>query len=184
MNVTKTPLPGVVIVEPRVFTDDRGFFLETYNSARFRDAGLPEHFVQDNHSRSKRGVLRGLHYQEPNAQGKLVRCTRGAIFDVAVDIRTGSPTFGKWFGVELTGDSQRMLWVPEGYAHGFCALLDGTDVLYKCTSLYDPKSEHSIVWNDPGIGIEWPISDPIVSGKDGEAPTLSNARVLPSFQHP
>lgn len=165
-----------------MFSDDRGFFLETYNSARFKDAGLPEHFVQDNHSRSKKGVLRGLHYQEPNPQGKLVRCTRGAIFDVAVDIRVGSPTFAKWFGVELTGENQRMLWVPAGYAHGFCALLDGTDVLYKCTSLYHPPSEHSIIWNDPQIGIEWPVSSPIVSAKDGEAPTLATARVLPHLK--
>ncbi len=137
--------------------------------------------MQDNHSRSQRGVLRGLHYQEPNAQGKLVRCTRGAIFDVAVDIRKGSPTFGKWYGVELNETAQQMLWVPAGFAHGFCALADGTDVLYKVTAFYDPKADRSIVWNDPDIGIAWPIRDPRLSPKDAAAPRLRDAAALPSF---
>ena len=181
LNVIQTSVPGVLIIEPRVFSDDRGFFLETYNAARFREAGLPEAFPQDNHSRSKRGVLRGLHYQEPNPQGKLVRCTRGAIYDVAVDIRVGSPTFAKWVGVELTPANQRMLWVPPGFAHGFCALEDDTDVLYKVTTLYDAKNDRSIVWNDPAIGIEWPVSEPLLAAKDANAPRLSDAPVLPSF---
>jgi dTDP-4-dehydrorhamnose 3,5-epimerase len=181
LNVIQTSLPGVVIIEPRVFTDDRGFFLETYNAARFREAGLPETFPQDNHSRSKAGVLRGLHYQEPDPQGKLVRCTRGAIYDVAVDIRVGSPTFAKWVGVELTAANQRLLWVPPGFAHGFCALEDDTDVLYKVTTLYDGKNDRSIVWNDPAIGIQWPVSEPLLAPKDANAPRLGDAPVLPSF---
>ena len=137
--------------------------------------------MQDNHSRSQRGVLRGLHYQEPNAQGKLVRCTRGAIFDVAVDIRRGSPTFGKWYGVELNEKNQQMLWVPVGFAHGFCALVDDTDVLYKVTAFYDPKSERSIIWNDPDLAIDWPVREPRLAPKDAAAPRLRDAVALPSF---
>ena len=181
LDVIKTALPGVFMVQPRVFADDRGYFLETWNAPRFRDAGLPDIFVQDNQSRSRAGVLRGLHYQEPNAQGKLVRCTRGSIWDVAVDIRVGSPTFGKWIGVELNEDNKMMLWVPPGFALGFCAMTDDTDVLYKCTTLYDPRSERSILWNDPAIGIHWPIAEPKLSAKDAEAPTLSEATVLPRY---
>jgi dTDP-4-dehydrorhamnose 3,5-epimerase len=181
LNVINTNLPGVVVIEPRVFADDRGFFLETWNAARFRDAGLPQHFVQDNHSRSKRGVLRGLHYQEPNPQGKLVRCTRGAIFDVAVDIRRGAPTFGKWYGTELSEENKRMLWVPPGFAHGFASLTDDCDVLYKCTSLYDATNDRSIVWNDPDIGIRWPVKEPLLSPKDAAAPRLKDAAVLPPY---
>jgi dTDP-4-dehydrorhamnose 3,5-epimerase len=181
LNVTQTPLPGVLLIEPRVFADERGFFLETYNAARFREIGIGDGFVQDNHSRSRRGVLRGLHYQEPNAQGKLVRCSAGAIYDVAVDIRVGSPTFGKWYGVELSGENRRMLWVPPGYAHGFCALTDDADMIYKCTALYDAKSDRAIAWNDPAIGIRWPLADPIVSEKDAAAPRLAEATVLPTY---
>jgi dTDP-4-dehydrorhamnose 3,5-epimerase len=181
LNVIQTSLPGVCIVEPKVFADDRGFFLETYNAARFREAGLPDTFVQDNHSRSRRGVLRGLHYQEPNAQGKLIRCTRGAIFDVAVDIRIGSPAFGQWVSVELTPDNQRMLWVPAGFAHGFLALQDETDVLYKVTALYDGKADRSILWNDPKIGIPWPTTEPLLAPKDGNAPRLADAPLLPAY---
>jgi dTDP-4-dehydrorhamnose 3,5-epimerase len=181
LNVINTNLPGVVVIEPRVFADDRGFFLETWNAARFRDAGLPQHFVQDNHSRSRRGVLRGLHYQEPNPQGKLVRCTRGAIFDVAVDIRRGAPTFGKWYGTELSEENKRMLWVPPGFAHGFASLTDDCDVLYKCTSLYDATNDRSIVWNDPDIGIRWPVEEPLLSPKDAAAPRLKDADVLPPY---
>jgi dTDP-4-dehydrorhamnose 3,5-epimerase len=183
LNVINTNLAGVVVIEPRVFADERGFFIETWNAARFRDAGLPQHFVQDNHSRSKQGVLRGLHYQEPNPQGKLVRCTRGAIYDVAVDIRRGSPSFGKWYGAELSEENKRMLWVPPGFAHGFCSLTDDCDVLYKCTSLYDAANDRSILWNDPEIGIRWPLKEPLLSAKDAAAPRLKDAAVLPPY-HP
>ena len=171
----------MLLIEPRVFSDERGFFLETYNAARFRELGIADAFVQDNHSRSRRNVLRGLHYQEPNAQGKLVRCTAGAIYDVAVDIRVGSPAFGKWYGVELSAENRRMLWVPPGYAHGFCALTDDADMIYKCTALYDAKSDRAIRWNDPALGIRWPVTDPIVSAKDAAAPPLAEATVLPAF---
>ena len=181
MDVIKTALPGVFMVQPRVFSDDRGYFFETWNAGRFREAGLPDHFVQDNQSRSRAGVLRGLHYQEPNAQGKLVRCTRGSIWDVAVDIRVGSPTFGKWIGVELNEENKIMLWVPPGFAHGFCAMTDDTDVIYKCTASYDQASERSILWNDEAIGIHWPVSEPALSAKDAAAPRLSDAPVLPKY---
>ncbi len=153
MNITKTSLPGVLILEPRVFGDDRGFFMETFNAARFREHGLPDVFVQDNHSRSGRDVLRGLHYQLPNPQGKLIGVVRGAIFDVAVDIRRGSETFGQWVGVELSEDNRRQLWVPEGFAHGFCTVSDTADVVYKCTALYDGPNDRVIRWNDPELGI-------------------------------
>jgi dTDP-4-dehydrorhamnose 3,5-epimerase len=182
LDVIQTALPGVIMIQPRVFADDRGFFLETFHEVKFRNAGLPDQFVQDNHSRSKMSVLRGLHYQEPNAQGKLVRCSRGAIWDVAVDIRVGSPTFGKWVGVELNDENRRMLWVPEGFAHGFCAMTDESDVLYKCTTPYDQGSERSIAWNDPDIAIHWPVAEPILSSKDAEAPLLRDARTLPQFR--
>ena len=181
MNVIQTPLPGVLLIEPKVFSDDRGFFLETWNAQRFAEAGITLPFVQDNHSRSQRGVLRGLHYQQPNPQGKLVRCTRGAVFDVAVDIRVGSASFGRWYGVELSETNLKMLWIPPDFAHGFCALTDDTDVLYKCTALYDGKADRSILWSDPDIGIEWPVSDPLLSPKDGAAPRLKDAPVLPAY---
>lgn len=180
MRFTETALPGVILIEPKVFGDDRGFFMETYHFEKFRDNGIPDVFLQDNHSRSARGVLRGLHYQEPNAQGKLVRCTRGALFDVAVDIRRGSPSFGRWYGVELSEENRLMLWIPPGFAHGFCALSDGADLVYKCTTLYDAASDRGIVWNDPEIGIEWPITSPLLSPKDAAAPHLRDA-VLPSY---
>ena len=181
MNFLPTSLPGVLLIEPEVFGDDRGFFMETYRLDAFRAAGITDAFVQDNHSRSARGVLRGLHYQEPNAQGKLVRCTRGTIFDVAVDIRRGSPTFGKWCAEELSEENKRMLWVPPGFAHGFCAMEDGSDLVYKCTTLYDPPSDRAILWNDPEIGIEWPIEVPVLSGKDTKAPRLAEAMALPTY---
>lgn len=173
IEVTKTPLSGVVIVETRVFGDERGFFMETYNQQRFESVGLPSNFVQDNHSRSSKGVLRGLHYQFPQWQGKLVRVLSGAIFDVAVDIRSDSRTFGKWYGLELNDENRLQLYVPPGFAHGFATLSDTADVAYKCTSLYKPEDDAGIVWNDPEIGIEWPISDPLVSEKDATAPRLS-----------
>lgn len=155
--------------------------METYQQQQFREIGIGLPFVQDNQSRSARGVLRGLHYQEPHAQGKLVRCTRGKLFDVAVDVRVGSPHFGKWAAVELSDENQKMLWVPPGFAHGFCALTEGADLVYKCTELYHPESDRSVLWNDPEIGIEWPVASPILSPKDAAAPRLREAKVLPRF---
>ena len=182
MKFVETPLPGVLLIEPEVFGDDRGFFMETYHAERFRSAGIELPFVQDNHSRSARGVLRGLHYQEPQPQGKLVRCTRGALFDVAVDIRVGSPAFGKWFGTELSESNRLMMWVPPGFAHGFCALEDGSDLVYKCTAQYSKQDERVIRWNDPEIGIAWPaIGEPQLSERDLAAPPLRDAVVLPRF---
>jgi dTDP-4-dehydrorhamnose 3,5-epimerase len=181
LNVSQTSLPGVLLLEPKVLTDERGFFMVTYHREHFRAAGIDAEFVQDNHSRSARGVLRGLHFQEPKPQGKLVRCTRGALFDVAVDIRRGSPTFGRWYGVELTDANKRMLWIPPGFAHGFCALEDGSDLVYKCTALYDQSSDRTILWNDPAIGIQWPITAPTLSAKDSAAPPLNAAPSLPTY---
>ena len=182
MKFIPTELPGVVIIEPKVFADDRGFFMETYNLTRFRDAGITDSFVQDNHSRSQYGVLRGLHYQEPNPQGKLVRCSRGSVFDVAVDIRRGSPRFAKWVGVELSEENKRMLWIPPGFAHGFCALSDVADLVYKATAPYDAAADRSLAWNDPQIGIEWPpIAEPLLSPKDAAAPRLADAPLLPAY---
>ncbi len=182
LNVIETTLPGVLLLEPAVFADDRGFFLETYNKGRFRHAGIDETFVQDNHSRSKYGVLRGLHYQEPNPQGKLVRCSRGALFDVAVDIRERSPDFGKWFGAKLSDENMLMLWIPPGFAHGFCALTEVADLVYKCTALYDSHADRAIRWDDPDIGIIWPVTQPILSMKDASAPRLKDAKVLPAYE--
>ena len=179
MQITPTALPEVLLIEPKVFGDARGFFMESWNEARFNAAlGQDVHFVQDNHSRSARGVLRGLHYQlAPHAQGKLVRVVKGAAFDVAVDIRKGSPTFGKWVGVELSADNKRQLWIPEGFAHGFLALEDDTHFLYKTTNLYAKESERSIVWNDPEIGIQWPVGQLTLrlTPKDEQAPVLRGA---------
>lgn len=158
MQLIPTDIDGLLIIEPRVFGDDRGFFLESWNRSLFAQMGLDLDFVQDNHSRSACGVLRGLHYQQPNPQGKLVRVVTGRAWDVAVDLRANSPTYGRWLGVELSAQNRRMFWVPPGFAHGFVSLEDGTDFLYKCTALYDPASEHSLKWDDPAIGIEWPIA--------------------------
>ncbi|MCC6813093.1 MAG: dTDP-4-dehydrorhamnose 3,5-epimerase, partial [Rubrivivax sp.] len=159
MHVIPTALAGVLVLEPRVFGDDRGFFMESYNRRSFAQAtGLDIDFVQDNHSRSRKGVLRGLHYQLRQPQGKLVRVTHGAVFDVAVDIRRGSPTFGRWVGVELSADNHRQLWVPPGLAHGFVVLSDSADFLYKTTDYYAPEHERSIAWDDPAIGIDWPLA--------------------------
>lgn len=181
MLFTPTPIEGVMVIEPKVFGDDRGFFMESWNAEAFRKAGMDLNFVQDNHSRSSRGVLRGLHYQQPGPQGKLVRVTAGAVFDVAVDLRRASPTFGKWFGVELSAANKKMLYVPEGMAHGFLCLEDGTDFLYKCTSDYAPANEHSLLWNDPAIGIEWPLDgiSPTLSAKDVAGRPLSEAPTFP-----
>ena len=181
LKVAQTSLPGVLLIEPTVFGDSRGFFIETWHAERFREAGLDVVFVQDNQSRSSRGVLRGLHYQEPNPQGKLVRCACGTLFDVAVDIRRGSPNFGRWYGAELSEENHRMLWIPPGFAHGFCALSEVADLAYKCTAFYDAASDRAIAWNDPDIGITWPITTPTLSPKDAAAPRLKDAVVLPRF---
>ena len=173
MKVIETNLPGVLIFEPKVFGDQRGFFLETFSEQRYREAGLIERFVQDNHSRSRKGVLRGLHYQLQQAQGKLVGVTRGAVFDVAVDIRRGSPTFGRWAGVVIDDCNHRQFYIPPGFAHGFCVLSDEADFVYKCTDYYHPQSERGIIWDDPDIGIEWPNQDVFLSEKDAGNPRLA-----------
>lgn len=180
MNIIETALPGVLIIEPRVFGDARGFFMEMWNVGSFAAAGLDLTFVQDNHSRSQKGVLRGLHFQNPGPQGKLVRVTNGAVFDVAVDLRASSPTFGKWVGVELSAANKRMFWVPEGFAHGFLTLEDDTDFLYKCTAPYAPQSEHTLAWDDPAVGIEWPKLGmaPIISEKDARGLALADVPVF------
>lgn len=180
MNVLRTEIPEVLILEPKVFGDSRGFFLESFNQRSFAQAtGLDVAFVQDNHSRSARGVLRGLHYQLQQPQGKLVRVVRGAVFDVAVDVRRSSPTFGRWVGVELTENNHCQLWVPPGFAHGFVVLSDTADFLYKTTDYYAPQYERSIVWNDPAIGIRWPYEGaPALSAKDAAAPGLAQAEVF------
>ena len=190
MKLVATPLPGVVIVEPTAFGDDRGWFMETFNEPRWLQGlaalgcAAPRRFVQDNHSCSKAGVLRGLHYQmPPHAQGKLVRVVQGAAFDVAVDIRRGSPHFGQWFGVEITAENRRQLWVPEGFAHGFIALQDDTHFLYKTTDVYSKDDERSIRWDDPAIGVAWPLppgmTAPLVAPKDAAAPLLAAAEQPP-----
>ncbi len=171
MNVVETPLKDVFVLEPKVFGDDRGFFLETWNKQNFSDAGFDLNFVQDNHSRSARGILRGLHYQTEHTQGKLVRVTSGAVFDVAVDLRKDSPSLGKWFGITLDAKEHKMLWVPPGFAHGFYVMSEYADFLYKCTDVYDPTSEVTLAWDDPTVGIEWPVpsgEQPQLSGKDAE----------------
>lgn len=180
MNVIETGLPGVLLIEPRVFGDERGFFMETWNQESFANAGLDITFVQDNHSRSSRGVLRGLHYQLKQTQGKLVRVAAGAVFDVAVDLRRSSPTFGNWVGYELSAANKRMLWVPAGFGHGFLTLEDGTDFLYKCTNFYAPQHERAVAWDDPEIGIGWPLKGmtPQLSAKDAVAPQLNDAEVF------
>jgi dTDP-4-dehydrorhamnose 3,5-epimerase len=168
----------VQIIEPRVFGDDRGFFMETFHAAVFRELGLPDQFVQDNHSFSRRGVVRGLHYQLEQPQGKIVRCTRGAILDVAVDIRRSSPTFGKWTAVELSEENKRMLWIPPRFAHGFSALSEEADVLYKCTTLWHQASDRSILWNDRDLAIDWRVETPSVSEKDAAGVPLAEAEVF------
>jgi len=176
MNVIETKLPGVLIIEPKVFGDHRGFFKETFQSERYAEAGIDLPFVQDNHSRSQKGVLRGLHLQKTRPQGKLVSCTRGIVYDVAVDVNPESTTFGQYVGVELTEDNHLQLWIPPGYAHGFCVLSDVADFQYKCTDLYFPEDEGGLIWNDPEVAIEWPIKDPKLSKKDQKLPTLAQIR--------
>lgn len=181
MKVERLAIDGPLLIEPKVFGDDRGFFLESWNAETFAAHGVPATFVQDNHSRSSRGVLRGMHFQDPNAQGKLVRVTAGAVFDVVVDVRRSSPAFGRWAGVELSAADKRMLWVPPGFAHGFLTLADGTDFLYKCTDFYRPEHEHALGWDDPDIGIEWPLDgiEPQLSAKDRQGRALADIAGYP-----
>lgn len=173
---TKLKPDGLVMVEPRAFPDDRGFFMESYRESEFAAGGVPHRFVQDNHSLSRKNVIRGLHFQkEPRAQGKLVRVVTGAVWDVVVDLRRGSPTERRWTAIELSADNRRMLYIPVGFAHGFAALTDDVHLLYKCTEEYDASLDAGIRWNDPALGISWPVSDPIVSEKDGSLPFLKDA---------
>ncbi len=172
MKITTTALPGVLIIEPKAFGDARGFFLETFQSERYAKAGITLPFVQDNHSRSQRGVLRGLHLQSNRPQGKLVSVSRGSVFDVAVDIDPQSATFGQYVGVELSDDNHLQLWIPPGYAHGFCVLSEVADFQYKCTDFYYPEDEAGIIWNDPDVNIAWPLDNPLLSEKDQQLPRL------------
>jgi dTDP-4-dehydrorhamnose 3,5-epimerase len=174
MQITETTLPGVRLIEPKVFGDERGYFMETWNAARYADIGLPQRFVQDNLSYSRRGVLRGLHLQNPNAQGKLVYVLQGEVFDVAVDVRIGSPTFGQTATAILSSDNKRQFYIPPGFAHGFCVTSETALFAYKCTEFYDPKAEASILWNDPALGIDWPVDAPELSAKDAAALALAN----------
>jgi dTDP-4-dehydrorhamnose 3,5-epimerase len=186
MKIVDFKLSGVLLIEPDVYNDERGFFLETWHQSRYRDNHFPDvAFVQDNHSRSARGVLRGLHFQKDFPQGKLVQVCRGRVFDVAVDIRIGSPEFGRWVGHELSDDNHHQLWIPPGFAHGFCTLSDSADLMYKCTDIYRADDDFGITWDDPRIAVQWPISDPLLSDKDKELPTLSDVEKtggLPVFQ--
>lgn len=172
MKTMDTALPGVLVIEPQVFGDARGFFMETFHQARYAELGVPETLVQDNLSQSKQGVLRGLHYQYPNPQGKLIQVLKGEVFDVAVDIRVGSPTFGKWVGVVLSNENKRQVYIPQGFAHGFLVTSDEALFAYKCTEFYSPETEGAIRWNDPDIGIQWPIDNPTLSEKDRSLPKL------------
>jgi dTDP-4-dehydrorhamnose 3,5-epimerase len=179
VRFTPLALPEVVLVEPDVHRDARGFFVETYHLEKYRAGGIAGPFVQDNHSRSVQGTLRGLHAQHRRPQGKLVRAVDGEMFDVAVDIRRGSPTFGRWVGVRLSGENFQQLYVPPGFAHGFCVLSEVVHVEYKCTDFYDAADEIGLAWNDPDVGIEWPIRDPIISDKDRRLPRLRDLQTLP-----
>ena len=178
MKVVETALPGVLIIEPKAFGDHRGFFLETFQVERYREAGITLPFVQDNHSRSQRGVLRGLHFQKTRPQGKLVGVSRGAVYDVAVDIDPASATYGRFVGVELNDDNHRQMWVPPGYAHGFCVLSEVADFQYKCTDFYFPADEGGLLWNDPDVGIPWPITEPQLSAKDANNPRLRDLKPM------
>jgi dTDP-4-dehydrorhamnose 3,5-epimerase len=184
MKVIETTLPGALILEPQVFGDSRGFFYESYHQARYKDVGVTGNFVQTNVSRSAKGVLRGLHYQWPNPQGKLVSVLEGEVYDVAVDIRRGSPHFGHWAGVMLTADNHRHFWIPEGFAHGFCVLSEFATFTYQCTALYDPAADAGVRWNDADIGVDWPIGTPLLSEKDGKTPLLRDIATdrLPVFE--
>lgn len=175
MRIIETKLPGVLIIEPDVFEDQRGFFFESYSYRKYAALGITDVFVQDNHSRSVRGTLRGLHYQAPPGQAKLVRVALGEVFDVAVDIRWGSPTFGQWVGVTLSAENKRQLYIPVGFAHGFCVTSEVADFLYKCSNYYSPQDERGIAWDDPDLAIAWPISTPILSQRDQSHPRLAEA---------
>jgi len=179
MKFLPTTIPEVILIAPQVFGDERGFFQETYHLEKFFRGGIGATFVQDNHSRSRRGVLRGLHYQIRQPQGKLVRVLRGSIWDVAVDLRRSSPTFGRWVGATLDDQEFHQLYVPPGFAHGFCVLSESADVAYKCTETYLPEAERTLLWNDPELGISWPISDPVLSSKDQQGLRLSEAETFP-----
>ena len=183
MKFTKTAFPDVFLIEPDVFKDTRGFFMETYNQRKYAEGGIDQVFVQDNYSHSRYGILRGLHYQLKNAQGKLVVVITGEIFDIVVDIRIGSPKFGQWFGAHLSAENRRQIFVPEGFAHGFIVLSESVDVIYKCTDFYTPGDEYGIFWADPSIGIDWPIRNPILSDKDSKNPKLREIpeELLPAF---
>ncbi len=180
MNIIECDIAGPLIIEPKVFGDERGFFMESWNAAAFAQAGLDLAFVQDNHSRSQKGVLRGMHFQNPAPQGKLVRVVSGAVFDAVVDLRRSSPTFGQWTGVVLSAENKRMFWVPEGFAHGFLTLEDNTDFLYKCTSAYLPQNECSLAWDDPDVGIVWPLDgiEPKLSAKDAAGVPLAQVQAF------
>jgi dTDP-4-dehydrorhamnose 3,5-epimerase len=182
MNIIRTELPGVIILEPKMFGDSRGFFLEHYHAEKYSTHGVGGPFVQDNLSRSSRGVLRGLHLQNPNPQGKLVGVMRGRVLDVAVDVRVGSPTFGKHVTVELSDDNYRQLWIPRGFAHGFTVLSEEADLFYKCDALYSPTDEITIRWNDPALKINWRTRDPILSDRDAAAPLLESINRLPRYE--
>jgi len=186
MKVTETKLPGVVVIEPDVYGDERGFFLETWSQKRYAELGLPDRFVQDNMSFSTRGILRGLHLQHPHGQGKLVHVIQGEVFDVAVDVRVGSPTFGHWDGVLLSGENRKQIYIPPGFAHGFCVTGESALFAYKCTELYHRETELGIIWNDPDVGIEWPVESPILSDKDKVFPTLAQVDQsrLPTLETP
>ncbi len=176
MKITTTALPGVLIIEPKAFGDARGFFLESFQTERYAKAGITQAFVQDNHSRSQRGVLRGLHFQRKRPQGKLVSVSRGSVFDVAVDINPHSATFGQYVATVLSDENHLQLWIPPGYAHGFCVLSDEADFHYKCTELYDPTDEAGIIWNDPDVNIAWPFDNPLLSEKDQKLPRLGELK--------
>lgn len=181
MEFIPTRLPEVVLIKPKVFGDERGFFLESWQQKKFADAGIHADFVQDNHSHSSQWILRGMHYQIQHTQGKLVRVSRGAVYDAVIDVRRSSPTFGQWVGVELSDTNHHMLWVPPGFAHGFLALTETVDFLYKCTDLYAPQYERTIRWDDPDVGIEWPIPagvSPKLAARDAEAPGIKHADVF------
>lgn len=180
MKLIECNIPGPLILQPKVFGDDRGFFMESWNASAFAQAGLDLTFVQDNHSRSQKGVLRGMHFQNPGPQGKLVRVVRGAVFDAVVDLRRSSPTYGQWAGLVLSAENKRMFWVPEGFAHGFLTLEDDTDFLYKCTAPYTPQHEASLAWDDPEVGIEWPLDgiEPKLSAKDAAGVRLADVKAF------
>lgn len=177
MNVLITKLSGVVIIEPKVFGDSRGFFKEIYHQPRYKEFGIEAEFVQDNYSRSSRGVLRGMHFQKTKPQGKLIQCLRGEILDVVVDINKKSPTYGEYFSIELSDGNHRQLYIPPGYAHGFCVVSEIADISYKCTDVYDPSDEGGIAWDDPDVGIQWPLNNPLLSAKDLEHPQLKDLQL-------